>query len=87
MSRTKIKLAHSASKMMSGVVQILVEGYIEEDIQSVLNPSIKVPGVWSGSGFFVKYKDLEGYIVTNAHVVRNAVTGKISSMPCATAQV
>lgn len=80
MSRTKIKLAHSASRMMSGVVQILVEGYIEEDIQSILNPSIKIPGVWSGSGFFVKYKDLEGYIVTNAHVVRNAVKVEISSM-------
>ena len=65
---------------MSGVVQILVEGYIEEDIQSVLNPSIKIPGVWSGSGFFVKYKELEGYIVTNAHVARNAVKVEICSM-------
>ena len=65
---------------MSGVVQILVEGYIEEDIQSILNPSIKIPGVWAGSGFFVKYKELEGYIVTNAHVVRNAVKVEISSM-------
>ncbi|MDP2041717.1 MAG: S1C family serine protease [Algoriphagus sp.] len=80
MSRTRRKLNDSASKMMSGVVQILVEGYIEEDIQSVLNPSIKIPGVWSGSGFFVKYKDLEGYMVTNAHVVRNAVKVEISSM-------
>lgn len=80
MSRTRRKLKDSASKMMSGVVQILVEGYIEEDIQSVLNPSIKIPGVWSGSGFFVKYKDLEGYMVTNAHVVRNAVKVEISSM-------
>jgi len=66
--------------MMSGVVQIHVEGYIEEDIQSVLNPSIKIPGIWSGSGFFVKYKDLEGYILTNAHVARNAVKIEISSM-------
>jgi len=65
---------------MSEVVQILAEGYIEEDIQSILNPSIKIPGVWSGSGFFVKYKELEGYIVTNAHVVRNAVKVEISSM-------
>jgi serine protease Do len=80
MSKTRRKLNDSASKMMSGVVQIHVEGYIEEDIQSVLNPSIKIPGVWSGSGFFVKYKDLEGYMVTNAHVVRNAVKVEISSM-------
>ncbi|MCW8830857.1 MAG: trypsin-like peptidase domain-containing protein, partial [Gammaproteobacteria bacterium] len=33
-----------------------------------------------GSGFFVKYNSLEGYIVTNAHVVRNAQKIEISSM-------
>lgn len=80
MSKSKAKLNDIARQMMSGVVQILVEGYIEEDIQSVLNPSVKIPGVWSGSGFFVKYQGLEGYIVTNAHVVRNAVKIEISSM-------
>ncbi|MBY5951176.1 trypsin-like peptidase domain-containing protein [Algoriphagus marincola] len=80
MSKSKAKLNDIARRMMSGVVQILVEGYIEEDIQSVLNPSVKIPGIWSGSGFFVKYQDLEGYIVTNAHVVRNAVKIEISSM-------
>jgi serine protease Do len=80
MAKTKRKLSDIARQMMSGVVQIQVEGYIEEDIQSVLNPSIKMPGMWSGSGFFVKYKDLEGYVVTNAHVVRNAVKVEISSM-------
>ena len=66
--------------MMSGVVQIHVEGNIEGDIQSVMNPAIKTPGTWSGSGFFIKYKDLEGYIVTNAHVVRNSVKVEVSSM-------
>ena len=66
--------------MMSGVVQIHVEGNLEEDIQSVLNPAIKIPGLWTGSGFFVKYENLEGYIVTNAHVARNAVKIEISSM-------
>lgn len=80
MSKTKRKLNEIARQMMSGVVQIHVEGYIEEDIQSILNPSIKIPGTWAGSGFFVKYKDLEGYIVTNAHVARNAVKIEISSM-------
>ncbi|MEN2283382.1 trypsin-like peptidase domain-containing protein [Algoriphagus sp. SE2] len=80
MSKTKHKLSDIARQMMSGVVQIHVEGYIEEDIQSVLNPSIKIPGTWSGSGFFVKYKNLKGYIVTNGHVARNAVKVEISSM-------
>jgi S1-C subfamily serine protease len=73
-------LTHVARQMMSGVVQIHVEGHIEEDIQSVLNPAIRIPGTWSGSGFFIKYKNLEGYIVTNAHVARNAVKIEVSSM-------
>jgi serine protease Do len=80
MSKMKNKLTDIARQMMSGVVQIQVEGHIEEDIQSVMNPAIKIPGNWSGSGFFVRYKDLEGHIVTNAHVVRNAVKVEVSSM-------
>jgi serine protease Do len=76
----KNKLTDAARYSMGGVVQIHVEGYIEEDIQSVMNPSIKILATWSGSGFFVKYKNLEGYMVTNAHVVRNASTIEISSM-------
>jgi len=76
----KDNLSDIARDMMSGVVQIHVEGNIEEDVQSVMNPAIKIPGMWSGSGFFIKYADLEGYIVTNAHVVRNAVKIEVSSM-------
>ena len=80
MSKIQKSLSDVAREMMSGVVQIYVEGNIEEDIQSVMYPSIKLPGMWSGSGFFVKYENLEGYIVTNAHVARNAVKIKVSSM-------
>jgi S1-C subfamily serine protease len=61
-------------------VQVHVEGNLEEDIQSVMNPAVRRTGTWSGSGFFIKYKNLEGHIVTNAHVVRNAVKVKVSSM-------
>lgn len=80
MPKTQNTLSDVARKMMSGVVQIHVEGNIEEDIQSVMNPAIRIPGVWSGSGFFIKYKNLEGYIATNAHVVRNAVKVEVRSM-------
>jgi serine protease Do len=80
MSKNKRSLIDVAREMMNGVVQIQVEGYIEEDTQSVMNPAIKIPGVWLGSGFFVKYNGLEGYIVTNAHVVRNANKIEVSSM-------
>ena len=80
MAKIKNKLIDIARNMMRGVVQIHVEGYIEEDIQSILNPEIKIPGMWSGSGFFVRQGELEGYIVTNAHVVRNAFKVEVSSM-------
>lgn len=80
MKKTKNDLVTIARQMMSGVVQIHVEGNVEEDIQSVMNPSIRIPGVWSGSGFFIKYNNLEGHIVTNAHVIRNSVKVEISSM-------
>jgi len=53
---------------------------MEEDTQSVMNPAIKIPGTWAGSGFFIKHGNLEGHIVTNAHVVRNAVKIEVSSM-------
>ena len=80
MTKKKNNLSDVARQMMNGVVQIQVEGHIEEDTQSVMNPAIKIPGVWLGSGFFVKYNGLEGYIVTNAHVVRNADKIEVSSM-------
>lgn len=80
MSKKKNNLTDVAREMMNGVVQIQVEGHIEEDTQSVMNPAIKIPGVWLGSGFFIKYNGLEGYIVTNAHVVRNAEKIEVSSM-------
>ncbi len=64
MIKRKNNLSDVARQMMSGVVQIHVEGNIEEDAQSVLNPAINLPGNWSGSGFFVNYKNLQGYIVS-----------------------
>ena len=80
MTKIKADFTEVARKMMAGVVQIHIEGNRDEDNQSVMNPTIRIPGNWSGSGFFIKYDDLEGYIVTNAHVARNAVKVKISSM-------
>jgi len=80
MSKNRNKLTDVARRMMGGVVQIHIEGYVEEDIRSVMNPAIRVPGVWSGSGFFISHGNLEGYIVTNAHVVRNAIKVEVSSM-------
>jgi serine protease Do len=80
MTKIKNNFTEVARRMMAGVVQIHVEGNLDNDDQSVMNPAIKIPGAWSGSGFFIKYGDLKGYIVTNAHVARNAVKVQISSM-------
>ncbi len=80
MTKIKNDFTTVARRMMSGVVQIHIEGNLDEDNQSVMNPAIRITGTWAGSGFFIKYDDLEGYIVTNAHVARNAVKVKISSM-------
>lgn len=80
MTKTKNDFTTIARRMMAGVVQIHIEGNLDGDSQSVMNPAIRIPGAWSGSGFFIKYENLEGYIVTNAHVARNAVKVKISSM-------
>jgi len=80
MPKIRNKLTDVARRMLGGVVQIHIEGYVEEDIRSVMNPAVKVPGVWSGSGFFINHESLEGYIVTNAHVVRNAIKVEVSSM-------
>jgi len=63
MSKIQNNLNDVARNMMSGVVQIHVEGNIEEDIQSVMNPAIKIPGMWSGSGFFVKYDNKEEFYI------------------------
>ena len=57
MSKAQNNLKQVARQMMNGVVQIHVEGNLEEDIQSVMNPAIRRTGTWSGSGFFIKYKN------------------------------
>jgi serine protease Do len=81
MSERKHRLTDLARQMMSGVVQMHVEGHLEEDIRSVMNPSIRIPGHVVGVWFLCPLsEDLEGHMVTNAHVVRNAVKVEISSM-------
>ncbi len=76
-----INFVNCAKDKMQGVVQIHVEGQNEDDPRSVLQPEYSSMTRWSGSGFFVKLEsNQEGYILTNAHVVRNATTIQIMSM-------
>lgn len=65
---------------MAAVVQIYVEGYVSEDVKSILNPRLGDIEEWTGSGFFVKCPYGDDIIITNAHVVRNAKSIEIMSM-------
>lgn len=71
---TKLELAISA------VVQIHVEGLNEGELEEILDPRTIRTGHWSGSGSFIRIKNEEGYILTNAHVVKNGLTYKIRTM-------
>jgi serine protease Do len=74
------QFTHIARDVMKGVVQISTEGLLENDDLTILNPEFSVPAHWNGSGFFIKTKAGEGYILTNGHVVRNACKIEIYSM-------
>lgn len=69
-----------SKNIMPAVVQIIVEGYIGEEVGSILNPRIGELKDWTGSGFFIDSEFGEDIIITNAHVARNARTIEIMSM-------
>ncbi len=73
-------LAADARVAMAGVVQIIAEGYAGDDVRSILDPRFQVPAQWTGSGFLVAIADQRGYIVTNAHVVRNSTVLRMKSL-------
>lgn len=65
---------------MAAVVQIYVEGYLGEEVKSILKPRLGDLKQWTGSGFFIKCSYGDDIIITNAHVVRNAKSIEIMSM-------
>ncbi len=67
-------------EVMPAVVQILVDGYIGEDVSSILNPKLGELKSWSGSGFFINTNLGQDIIVTNSHVVKNAKSIRVMSM-------
>lgn len=66
--------------IISAVVQISVEGFTETDLSEVLDPRNIRTNYWSGSGVFIRLQDQEGYILTNAHVVKNGFRFRIRTM-------
>jgi len=62
--------AHRATR---AVVQIQVHGFDDESPQAVLDPRYLSTRSWGGSGSLIQVNGTEGLILTNTHVVRNAI--------------
>lgn len=65
-------LVQSARSAIHAMVRIHARGFNDANIESVLDPRFAEPEGWTGSGFFIELEGSEGYILTNAHVARNA---------------
>lgn len=85
MSEYSQRLAQSAHMAVHAVVQIHAYGFTHTAITSILDPRFPEPAHWRGSGFLVDLSSIDGvdandgYILTNAHVVRNARTLQVMS--------
>lgn len=65
---------------VESVVRIHCRGYSESNVQSLLDPRVQIPEEWTGTGFFIKIGNKEGYILSNSHVARNAQSMEIRSV-------
>jgi S1-C subfamily serine protease len=66
------------NKALEAVVRIHCRGFNEEG--SLLDPRVLIPEEWTGSGFFIQLNNKEGYILSNAHVAKNALSIEIRSV-------
>jgi S1-C subfamily serine protease len=65
---------------MKAVVRIHVKGNPDTNHSTILDPRLVEHEDWVGSGFFIKIGNEEGYILTNAHVVRNSTHIELRSV-------
>lgn len=80
MPQTLATLAADARRAMLAVVQIHAYGFNQASVASILDPRFPEPANWRGSGFLIDVDGREGYVLTNAHVVRNATRMQMMSM-------
>lgn len=73
-------IVEDARAATKAVVRIHVRGFSETDARAILDPRFVVPEEWTGSGFFIRVNDEDGYILTNSHVARNSRTLEIKSI-------
>lgn len=74
------KFSDYVHEKLAAVVQVYVDGYVGEEVRSIMNPRLGDLSDWSGSGFFISCPYGDDIIVTNAHVVRNARSIEIMSI-------
>lgn len=72
-------LTRSAQKAMPSVVRIYCRGFSEIHLNSLLDPRQAEEDEWIGSGFFINFQNEEGWILTNSHVARSAVSLEIKT--------
>jgi S1-C subfamily serine protease len=80
MAKTQDSLAEESRRAMLAVVQIHAYGFNHTAIGSILDPRFLEPMTWRGSGFLIRVNGKEGYVLTNAHVVRNAASLQVMSL-------
>jgi serine protease Do len=82
MPRTKPTdtLAADSRRATLAVVQIHAYGFNHTAVGSILDPRFLEPMTWRGSGFLIRVGKQDGYVLTNAHVVRNASSLQVMSL-------
>lgn len=81
MKKLKSKKEHiKYLEAMDAVVRIHVKGDPDINLNAILDPRLIEHSDWVGSGFFIKIENEEGYILTNAHVARNAIHIEVRSV-------
>jgi len=73
-------LAEDSRRAMLAVVQIHAYGFNHAAVGSILDPRFLDPQTWRGSGFLIRVNGKDGYVLTNAHVVRNASSLQVMSL-------
>jgi serine protease Do len=73
-------LAEESRRAMLSVVQIHAYGFNHTAVGSILDPRFLEPMTWRGSGFLIRVGGRDGYVLTNAHVVRNATSLQVMSL-------
>jgi serine protease Do len=81
MAKTPVDtLAEDSRRAMLAVVQIHAYGFSHAAVGSILDPRFLEPMTWRGSGFLIRVNGKDGYVLTNAHVVRNATSLQVMSL-------